>query len=111
MKWTAIGLSIAAYVCVSSLACAGEPTPASTSDAVDGERVYQTYCYQCHGTGWSGAPLSGEKQDWQARIAAGMDAMLKNSKQGLNAMPPKGTCTQCSDAQLQAAIQLMLQFD
>jgi cytochrome c5 len=37
--------------------------------------------------------------------------MLKNSKQGLNAMPPKGTCTQCSDAQLQAAIQLMLQFD
>jgi len=104
---TAIGLSFGACVFLAVLAVADEPAGAK----VDGEKIFQTYCYQCHGTGFAGAPIAREKQDWERRVAAGMDAMLKNARQGLNAMPPMGTCAQCSDAELQAAIAQMLQFD
>jgi len=108
MYWkTAIGLSFGACVFLSVPSGADEQPGAK----VDGEKVYQTYCYQCHGTGFAGAPLAREKQDWERRIAAGMETMLKNARQGLNAMPPMGTCTACSDAELQAAIAQMLQFD
>ena len=74
------------------------------------DQIYQTYCAVCHATGWNGAPVTGIKDDWQSRVAAGVDAMLRNVKQGLNTMPPMGTCMDCSDAELRAAIEEMMKF-
>ncbi|MGB5729137.1 MAG: c-type cytochrome [Thiogranum sp.] len=34
--------------------------------------------------------------------------MLATAVSGLNAMPPKGTCADCSDEELKAAIEYML---
>jgi cytochrome c5 len=34
--------------------------------------------------------------------------MLANAVNGLNAMPPKGLCMACSDADLEAAIDYMV---
>jgi len=39
--------------------------------------------------------------------ASGLDGLLAKAITGLNAMPPKGTCGECSDAELKAAIQKM----
>jgi len=75
-----------------------------------GDEIFQTYCAACHSTGWNGAPISGIKGDWEPRLANGVETMLQNSKQGLNTMPPMGTCTDCSDAELRAAIEMMLKF-
>ena len=66
------------------------------------------YCNVCHLTGWTGAPLSGDANDWQARLSTGFDSLFKNAKQGINTMPPMGTCQDCTDAELQAAIRKML---
>jgi cytochrome c5 len=71
------------------------------------KHVYDTYCYVCHGTGWQGAPLSGNAVEWQPRIANGWETVLKNTRNGLNGMPPKGTCEECSDADFRAVIEMM----
>jgi cytochrome c5 len=73
-----------------------------------GEQIVQAYCGQCHNTGWQGAPVIGERADWEPRQKAGIEQLLAHSKQGLNAMPPMGMCPDCTDEELQAAIAEML---
>ncbi len=70
-----------------------------------GQKVYQASCFACHGTGAMGAPKT--KADWEARAAKGKDTLLSNAINGINGMPPKGTCMDCSDEELQAAIEFM----
>jgi cytochrome c5 len=77
-------------------------------DAAEGQKIYQTSCHVCHATGVAGAPKLGDKEAWAPRIATGMDALLTSAINGKNAMPPKGTCMSCSDADLKAAIEYMV---
>lgn len=74
----------------------------------DADAILNQYCNVCHLTGWNGAPLSGDVNDWQARLTAGFDALFKNARQGIDNMPPMGTCQDCTDEELQAAIRKML---
>ena len=76
--------------------------------AKSGEQVYTSSCLACHATGAAGAPKLGDVAAWAPRIAAGMDTLLGNAIKGLNAMPPKGLCMSCSDAELQAAVEYMV---
>jgi cytochrome c5 len=97
---------------------AGESEPeqpvAATADAgaaagpKSGEEIYNSNCMACHGTGAAGAPKVGDAAAWAPRIAKGMDALLASAISGLNAMPPKGLCMTCSDAELQGAIEYMV---
>jgi len=80
--------------------------PAKTARAPDA--ILGQYCNVCHLTGWNGAPLSGDPNDWQPRLSSGFDSLLKSAKQGINNMPPMGTCLDCTDAELEAAIRKML---
>jgi cytochrome c5 len=40
--------------------------PAKTARAPDA--ILNQYCNVCHLTGWNGAPLSGDTNDWQTRL-------------------------------------------
>jgi cytochrome c5 len=62
----------------------------------------------CHATGAAGAPKTGDAAAWAPRIAAGMDSLLANATNGLNAMPPMGLCMSCSQAELQGAIDYII---
>lgn len=73
-----------------------------------GEEVYNGNCMACHGTGAAGAPKMGDAAAWAPRIAAGMDSLMANAVNGLNAMPPKGLCMACSDEELRAAVEYMV---
>lgn len=73
-----------------------------------GEAVYNSACMSCHATGAAGAPKVGDAAAWAPRIAAGMDNLMANATNGLNAMPPKGLCMDCSSEELQAAVQYMV---
>lgn len=77
-------------------------------DANAGEERYKTSCSVCHAAGIAGAPKYRNAADWKPRMVAGMDGLLKVAIQGKGGMPPKGTCMQCSDAELKAAIEYML---
>lgn len=75
-----------------------------------GETVYSNACVACHGAGVLGAPKLQVAADWQPRIdERGMETLLQNAINGYNAMPPKGTCGDCSDDEIQAAIDYMIE--
>lgn len=73
-----------------------------------GEDRYKSTCSVCHDAGVAGAPKFRNAADWKPRMDVGMDGMLKIAIQGKGGMPPRGTCMQCSDAELKAAIEYML---
>ena len=77
-------------------------------DDVDGQKIYQASCQACHATGAAGAPKVGDKEAWAPRIATGIDALTASAIKGKNAMPPKGACMSCTDADLKAAIEYMI---
>lgn len=83
-------------------------TPAAASGGGrSGADVYNASCVACHGTGLAGAPKPGDADAWKPRLANGAETVLKHAINGLNAMPPRGTCANCSDEDLQAAIDYM----
>lgn len=77
--------------------------------ARDGETIYKTACFACHDAGVAGAPKLGDAAAWAPRIAKGNDALYSSLQNGLNAMPPKGTCMNCSDDELQAVLDYMIE--
>ncbi len=75
--------------------------------AADGEAVYNKSCVSCHAAGVAGAPKTHDAAAWGPRMAGGVDALVKSAVAGKGAMPPKGLCADCSDADLKAAIEFM----
>lgn len=98
-------------VCVQGQECAaaGPATAAAGGGARSGSDVYGKFCTACHGSGLLNSPKTGDGAAWTARAdaAGGLDGLLKHAISGINAMPPKGTCGDCSDDELKAAIQHM----
>ncbi|KGP63247.1 cytochrome C [Legionella norrlandica] len=89
-----------------------EVTKKTTSDTEikkePGQEIYDKYCSVCHKDGLAGAPKF-QSPDWKPRLdSKKIDGLLSSAIKGLNAMPAKGTCMECSDADLKAAIQYML---
>lgn len=81
---------------------------------VDGKEIYENHCVVCHAQGVAGAPKLGDKANWDARVSAAakrQGGLLASVKNGLNAMPAMGTCMECSEAELQIAIDYMLQAE
>jgi len=75
----------------------------------NGQVVYQNYCYICHEQGVAGAPKFGVKADWQPRAKKGIDTLVKHALEGFHYMPPRGTCLECSDEEIKAAVIYMQQ--
>lgn len=79
---------------------------ADASGPRSGEKVYQTSCFACHGTGALDAPKKGDAA-WKPRLEQGFDTLLKHSIEGIRNMPARGTCADCTDDELAAAIKFM----
>ena len=88
---------------------AAEPPADTPTSSPDGQKIYPSSCQACHVAGVAGAPKLGDKEAWAPRIAKGNDALLSSVINGLNAMPPKGTCMSCSEDELRAAIEYMVE--
>ena len=89
---------------------ASAPAAAGAAAAAprSGDEVYNSACAACHASGVAGAPKLGDQGAWGVRASKGVDALLSSVVNGLNAMPPKGGCATCSDAELKGAIEHML---
>jgi len=86
-----------------------EPVKKEPTGPRDGATVYGTFCIACHASGVSGAPKTGNTDEWAPRIAQGKDMLVKHALEGFNAMPTKGTCMDCSDDEIIAAIDHMIE--
>lgn len=73
-----------------------------------GQKRYEANCALCHAGGLAGAPKFGDKAAWAPRLSKGADVLLKSVINGLNAMPPRGGCTTCSDEELKLSIKYMI---
>lgn len=82
--------------------------PAAAGAARAGDAVYNSACMACHASGAAGAPKVGDTAAWAPRIDKGMDTLLNHAINGFNAMPPRGTCGNCSDDELKNAIEYMI---
>lgn len=71
------------------------------------EDKYAKACAACHATGAAGAPKKGDKAAWAPRLKQGDAVLLGHVKNGFKAMPPKGLCMDCSDADYKALIKYM----
>ena len=76
--------------------------------AVSGEKVYSAVCQVCHAAGIAGAPKTGDKAAWQARIAQGRETLYRHSIKGIRGMPPQGGALDGRDAEIKAAVDYML---
>lgn len=77
----------------------------------EGKQIVQHYCAMCHASKpmiQLGAPTIGENEMWKARVKQGIGVLLKHTEEGVNAMPARGGCFECSDKQLLLAIMAML---
>lgn len=73
------------------------------------EELYPRSCGVCHAAAVGGAPKTGDTAAWQARLdSKGMEGLIKTVHTGLNAMPPKGMCMDCTDAEYEALIEYMM---
>ena len=82
---------------------------AAQDDTFDVEQAYQATCFACHGTGAAHSPEVGDQIEWEIRMEKGMETLIQNTIAGLNGiMPPRGLCATCSDDQLKAIVEFML---
>ena len=60
-------------------------------------------------TGAGGAPKTGDAAAWADRIALGDDSLYGNAINGLNAMPAMGLCMDCSEDEVKAAVDYIVE--
>ena len=84
-------------------------TVALTAQAADDATMalYNKSCMVCHASGAAGAPKTGDAAAWAPRMEKGMEVLVASVNNGMNAMPPKGMCMDCSAEQYQALIEYM----
>lgn len=68
---------------------------------------YNKSCAVCHASGAANAPKTGDAAAWGPRMAKGIDVLVQSVQTGLNAMPPKGMCFDCTDDEYKALIEYM----
>ena len=84
-----------------------------TNDPKAGEKIVHEFCEACHAKApviEVGAPPMGVAHAWDAYKKLPMKQLLENTKRGVGAMPARGGCFECSDEQLQKAIDYMVNF-
>jgi cytochrome c5 len=89
------------------VAAAPAVAPAAAA-GIDGQAVYNKACAACHAMGVAGAPKFGDKGQWAPRIATGLDSMVNNAIKGKGAMPAKGGNVTLKDAEVKAAVEVMV---
>ena len=103
-------LSLSIAVCLEGQSC-GQATAMNVAVVGGGrsaESIYTTGCAACHDAGVAGAPMMGNKSQWEARQAKGYETLVNNSYNGINGMPAKGLCADCTKEEIGIAVQYML---
>ena len=80
---------------------------ASAEGTRDITALYNRACMACHASGAAGAPKTHDAAAWAPRLEKGMDVLVASAKNGMNAMPPRAMCMDCTDDEYKALIEFM----
>lgn len=76
-----------------------------------GKEIFHKVCLACHDSGMMDAPIAFSPE-FKARLAAkGLEGLLDSASSGIGDMPVRGSCADCSDEELRAAIKYMLELE
>ncbi|WP_370569087.1 c-type cytochrome [Legionella sp. PL877] len=103
-------LAIATYLkTVVSEEPLGVPPSESQPTLKRGKQVYVNACIICHQRGEMAAPLIGDGSNWYMRLKnSGLTGLYRHAIHGFNSMPVKGACVTCSDNDIIAAVDYIL---
>ena len=73
-----------------------------------GKEMYQQVCFDCHDTGFNGAPRLGNTDDWKDRRLFGREAILESVLKGKGLMPRQGGSAEDSKARYAMMVEYML---
>jgi cytochrome c5 len=74
-----------------------------------GERYYQRVCATCHDHGFAGAPILGDADAWETRLAKGTPKLVQNAVDGLGEMPPRGGDPNLRKEAVRLAVEYMVE--
>jgi cytochrome c5 len=75
---------------------------------LSGQEVYNQACAACHAAGVLNAPKVGAKDQWEPRIAQGLDTLVTHAVTGIRAMPAKGGNPALTEENIRESIVYML---
>jgi cytochrome c5 len=82
--------------------------PPAVKEEGAGQKIYERYCVVCHRDGLVGAPKFRD-EGWKSRLSGKtIEELVRSALKGLNAMPAKGTCYECNEEDIKAAVEYML---
>lgn len=101
----------AAIAAAAEAAAALAQSQVAYDGTLDGQVIYAQLCGACHTNGAGGAPTL-DHAHWDARIAQGMDTMVKHAIEGFQGqaglMPARGGNPSLSDAQVESTVKWMI---
>lgn len=104
-----VSLAMAAAATLLAIGCGRSSPPVvdATEPATPAE-VFALTCAHCHASGLAAAPQAGVPADWIARDTLAEDVLVERVIAGHGHMPPLGSCSWCTRAQLRGVLALML---
>ena len=74
-----------------------------------GRKVYERACSTCHLEGQAGAPRITDSSNWYLRLKTkGISVFYRHAIHGFNNMPLKGGCVNCSNSDIEAAVDYLV---
>ena len=81
--------------------------------AEDGAAIFDNECASCHTGGfagwWRNAPNVNDPEVWAPLAAKGSEVLMLSTINGIGEMPARGRCEACTDEQLKAAVDYMIE--
>jgi len=71
-------------------------------------RIFASTCAHCHVGHSGGIPRAGVASDWNERETKDFDTLVQHAIEGYRDMPPLGTCSYCSRAEIEAMTALLV---
>jgi cytochrome c5 len=96
-------------VCVEGGECAVATVAVAGGSDRGAEEVYNAACMACHMTGAAGAPILGDVSAWSTRITQSVETLYEHAINGIGVMPAKGGCMNCSDNEVKAVVDFMIE--
>lgn len=102
-------LSIIDYL--KSIQSPTSPIPTQALKTISlGKTIYDLHCSVCHNSGMNGAPKLTSYQNWNPLIQSGVDKLYSIAINGNSSMPVKGGCANCSNEDIKAAVDYMINY-
>lgn len=103
-------MAIAVYLkTVVSQEAVGLPGSDQPPTLTRGKQVYISACILCHQDGEMTAPRIGNGANWYLRLkTSGLTGLYRHAINGYNSMPIKGACVTCSDNDMIASVDYIL---